>query len=67
MRAQYLLKNGPHCSIDFTGPVKQLAPDNRKTKEENGAEKEWLPKAEQKKAGNQSVPHQKNTLTLAGC
>ena len=62
MRAQYLLKNGSHCSIDFTGPVKQLAPDNRKTKEENGAEKElnkeWLPKAEQKKAGNQGVPHQ---------
>jgi len=28
---------------------------------ENGAEKkrEWLPKLEQKKAGNQSVPHQK--------
>tara|TARA_B100000809_G_scaffold185099_1_gene183112 strand:- start:349 stop:471 length:123 start_codon:yes stop_codon:yes gene_type:complete len=33
---------------------------------ENGGEqeliKEWLPKAEQKKAGNRSVPHQKKSL-----
>jgi len=49
-----------HCSID--GLVKQLAQTEKYRREtENGAEKkrEWLPKLEQKKAGNQSVPHQK--------